>query len=238
MRRVRTGIEGLDPLIEGGIPEGSSVLVSGGAGTGKTIFATQFIYNGAKDYGEPGIYVSTETNLKNIVWNMQNFNWDIRKLQEKNLMKTYRLNLARLRHGEDVEEMLDKELVIISQMVKEINAKRLVVDSVTSFGIWFEGAARIRALLFEFTDRLKNLNCTTLLTTETQGGRRQFSAFGIEEFVVDGVIALYFTPPNRSIFVKKMRGTNHSKIIHPFEIVANKGIVVNPKDRVLWESIK
>lgn len=237
MNRVKTGVEGLDELIEGGIPEGSSVLVAGGSGTGKTILATQYIYNGGKIYGEPGIYVSIETNLKNIIWNMQNFNWDIRELQENNLMKTYRLNLGQTKKRESVEDRIDEELNVISQMVKELGAKRLVIDSVSAFGVWFENTGLIRNLLFQFVDRLKNLDCTTLLTTETTGARRQFSAFGVEEFIVDGVIALYFTPPHRSVFVRKMRGTDHSKTIHPFNIT-EKGVVINATDRVLWESIK
>ncbi len=237
MNRIKTGIEGLDELIQGGIPEGSCVLVAGGSGTGKTIFGMQFIYNGAAMYNDPGVYVSIETNLKNIIWNMENFNWDIRDLQEKNLMKIYRLNIGYAKTREEVQQRVDEELNTISQLVKDMNAKRLVIDSVTAFGIWFESPALVRSLLFEFADRLKNLGCTTLLTTETRGGRREFSAFGVEEFVSDGVIALYFTPPHRSIFVKKMRGTNHSKIPHPFEIT-DRGIVVNPHDRVLWESIK
>ncbi len=237
MRRVPTGIEGLDELIQGGIPEGSAILVSGGSGTGKTIFGMQFVYNGALMYNEPGIYVSIETNLKNIIWNMENFNWDIRSLQERQLMKIYRLNITYAKTREEVIHRVDEELNTIAQLVKEINAKRLVVDSVAAFGIWFDSPALIRSILFEFVDRLKNLGCTTVLTTETKGGRREFSAFGVEEFVTDGVIALYFTPPHRSIFVKKMRGTNHSKIPHPFEIT-NRGIVVNPRDSVLWESIE
>ncbi len=202
MERVKTGIEGLDELIEGGIPQGSSVLISGGSGTGKTILATQYIYNGGKMYEEPGIYVSLETNLKNIIWNMQNFNWDIRELQEKNLMKTYRLNLGHITSDENVAEKVDEELNVISQMVKEMGAKRLVIDSVTAFGIWFANRGLVRNMLFQFTDKLKNLNCTTLLLTETGGGRREFSAFGVEEFVADGVITLYFTPPHRQTIQK------------------------------------
>jgi len=237
MDRVKTGIEGLDQLIQGGIPEGSSVLLAGGSGTGKTIFATQYIYNGGKLYGEPGIYVSIETNLKNIIWNMQSFNWDVRELQEKNLMKTYRLNLGQTKKRESVEDRIDEELNVISQMVKELGAKRLVIDSVSAFGVWFENAGLVRSMLFQFVDRLKNLDCTTLLTTETTGEKMKFSAFGVEEFIADSVIALYFTPPHRSIFVKKMRGTDHSKTIHPFEINEN-GLTINATDRVLWESIK
>lgn len=237
VERVKTGIEGLDELLQGGIPTSSSFLIPGGAGTGKTIFAMQYIYNGALQYNEPGIYVTLETNLKNITWNMQSFNWDIKKMQDKNLMRTYRLNLSYSKNYEEIEEKIDNELAVIAELVEEIGAKRLAIDSVASFGLWIERRGLLRNLLYRFTDKLKDLGCTTLLTTETGGERREFSQFGVEEFIVDGVISLYFVPPNRAIFVKKMRGTDHSKNIHPFEITP-RGISVKSKDRILWESIK
>ncbi|MFH1587427.1 MAG: ATPase domain-containing protein [Candidatus Diapherotrites archaeon] len=237
MERVKTGIAGLDELVQGGIPKGSSVLLSGGSGTGKTIFAMQYIYQGAKELEEPGLYVTLEGNLKNITWNMQSFNWDIKALQDKNLIKIYRLNLDSMRHQRSVEEQIDKELEIISQMVQEIGAERLVVDSTSAFGVWVRDEGALRGILYRFTNALKDLDCTTILTSETMGGRMQFSAFGVEEFVADGVIALYFTPPHRSVFVRKMRGTDHSKTVHPFEITS-EGIKISPKDEIMWEAIK
>ncbi len=237
MERVKTGIPGLDELVEGGIPKGSSFLVSGGAGTGKTIFSMQYIYKGASEYNEPGIFVSLETNLKNIVWNMQNFQWDIKKMQDANLMKTYRLNLGKSTTPEEMQEEIDQELEIISKMVEEIGAKRLVIDSIAAFGIWIDEKAKLRNMIYQFTNQLKELDCTTLLTTETSGMKTDYSAFGVEEFVTDGVVALYFSPPNRSVFVKKMRGTNHSKNVHPIEITGD-GMTVKSRDRILWESIK
>ncbi len=237
MDRVKTGIAGLDELMNGGIPQGSTVVVSGGTGTGKTIFGMQYIYNGAKDFKEPGIFVSLETNLKNIVWNMTSFKWDIKKMQDAKLMKTYRLNLHEPDNEEMVGRKLKEELEVILKMVKELKAKRLVIDSITAIGIWVEKKSTLRSLLYEFTDKLKELNCTTLLTTETSSQKEDLSAFGVEEFVSDGVIALYFSPPNRSLFVRKMRGTNHSRNIHPLEI-GEKGLSVKPQDRVMWESIK
>ena len=92
MDRVRTGVKGVDELLEGGIPEGSAVLLTGGSGTGKTIFALQYLYEGAKTYEEPGVFITLEGNVKNITWNMENFNWDIKKLQDKSMLKIYRLN--------------------------------------------------------------------------------------------------------------------------------------------------
>lgn len=235
MKRIKTGIEGLDELVQGGIPEGSSVLVSGGPGTGKTIFGMQYIYRGAHDYNEPGVFVTVESNLKNITWNMIAFDWNIRKMQEDKLMSIYRLKLDS-KDNDEMSEKIDEELDIISSLVKEIDAKRLVVDSTTPLGMWFKQEL-LRNQLYHFVDRLKEMDCTTLLIAETKGEKNSFSAFGVEEFVVDGVIMLYFTPPHRSIFVRKMRGTDHDKSPHPFEIGEN-GVSVKAKETVLWEAIK
>lgn len=239
MNRVATGIPGFDELVGGGIPEGASVLVGGGPGAGKTIFAMQYIYEGARSYNDPGLYVTLETGLKDITWNMQSFNWDIKSLQDKNMMKIYRLNFGTSRDPDQVQQQVEKELAIITKMVDAIDAKRLVIDSVTSFGVWMtEEKGFLRHMLFEFVNRLKETGCTTILTSEIPGEERnKFSAYGVEEFVVDGVVALYFTPPNRSIFVRKMRGTNHSKTVHAFDMVEN-GIEVRPKDEILWGALR
>jgi KaiC/GvpD/RAD55 family RecA-like ATPase len=234
VEKCQTGIEGLDNILDGGFPKGSTVLLTGGAGTLKTITATQFIYNGAKKYKEPGVFVTIEESVKNIGWNIETFKWDIKGLEEKNLMKLYRLKLE---PNMDMKAQIDEELKVISNLVKEMGAKRLVVDSTTALGIWIKDTGELRYLLYKFANTLKELGCTTLLTAETKGGKTDFSAFGVEEFIADGVVALYFSPPNRSLFVRKMRGTNHSKKIHPLELTAN-GSEVRFKDEILWESIK
>ena len=237
MDKVKTGILGLDEITNGGIPIGSSVLVSGGAGTGKSILAMQYLYEGATKFKEPGLLITLETNLKNIVWNMESFNWDIKKLQDENLIKIYRLNLTESGSDEEMRQTIDRELKIISAMVDEIGAKRLVVDSTTAFGVWASEKGVIRSLLYRFTNALKDLDCTSLLTAETNGDKNSFSAFGVEEFIVDAVIALYFSPPHRSIFVRKMRGTDHSKTVHPFSI-SSQGIDIKSRDEISWEAIK
>lgn len=234
MERVKTGIPGLDEILNGGIPITSSVLVTGGAGTCKTILGLQFLYNGAKQFNEPGIYFTVETSVKNITWNIESFGWDMKQLQDKNMMRTYRLQFDTQR---DIESQIGTQLSYIASVVKENKAKRLVIDSLTSFGIWVKDQGELRNLLFRFSEGLKEIGCTTLLIAETKGGRTDFSAFGVEEFIVDGVIALYLTPPNRSLFVRKMRGTDHSKTVHPVEITKN-GLIVKPKDEVQWDAIK
>jgi len=232
MERVPTGVKGFDELIQGGIPKSATVLVSGGTGSGKTIFATTFIYEGARKYGEPGLIVTVEDNLKNFVWNMESFGWDIKSLEEKNLMKIYRMHID---PRKPVEPQIDKELDIITSMVKDLGAVRLAVDSTTAFGAWMSDIGKLRNLLFRFSDTLKDLNCTTILTAETNG--QDFSAYGVEEFVADGIFMMYFIPPNRSMFVRKLRGTRHSLTVHPCQITSS-GIEVNPKDEILWSAIK
>ena len=234
MERVKSGIDGFDDLVQGGFPQGSSVLLAGGTGTCKTIFAMQYIYNGAVQYDEPGLYVTVESNAKNIAWNMESFGWNIRDLQEERKVNIYRLHTASKR---DFGGLIKEELSTITSLVKELGVKRLVVDSTTAIAALISEPTAIRNILFKFGDGLKELNCTTLFTSETKSEKNTFSAYGVEEFMADGVIVLYFAPPNRIIFIRKMRGTNHSKNVHPFEI-GPKGIVVKPKEHVLWEAIK
>jgi len=233
MERIKSGIKGLDELVQGGLPKGSSILVAGGTGTCKTIFTMQYIYNGAVDFGEPGLFVTVESNPKNIAWNMESFGWDIRKLQEEKKINIYRLHLSPRKTFGD---LIKDELNTITGIVKELGIQRLVVDSTTAFASLID-PGDIRSLLFKFADGLKELGCTTIFTAETKSEKTAFSAYGVEEFMADGVIVLYFMPPNRSVFVRKMRGTNHSKTVHPFEITQN-GIVIKPKEQVLWEAIK
>jgi len=236
LERTKTGIPGLDELVSGGIPKGSNVLVSGGPGTGKTILATQYLYNGALQFGEPGVFVTLEGNVRDIAWNMESFQWDIKSLQDQNMFTIYKLGMEFIKDKEMLEERLNEQLEEIAKEVKEINAKRLVIDSTTVFGAYLEPSL-LRTTLFKLCDKLKTFGCTSLLTAETQSTKTVFSAFGVEEFVVDGVFAMYFSPPNRSFFVRKMRGTTHDKNPHPLDITA-KGIVINPRDNIIWDAIK
>ena len=236
LERTKTGIPGIDELTNGGIPKGSNILISGGPGTGKTILATQYLYNGALQYGEPGVFVTLEGNVRDIAWNMESFQWDIKSLQDQGMFTIYKLGMEYIKDKDEMNAKLDEQLNEVAKEVKEINAKRLVIDSTTVFGAYLE-TSLLRTTLFKLCDKLKTFGCTTLLTSETQSNKNVFSAFGVEEFVVDGVIALYFSPPNRSLFVRKMRGTTHDKNPHPLEIT-QKGIIINPRDNIIWDAIK
>ncbi len=234
MERVPSGIPGLDDLIHGGFLVGSSTLVAGGAGCGKTIFSMQYIYKGAELYSDPGVYITIEENPKNIWWNMTSFNWDIAKYQQQGLIKIYRMNL---RDPRTFVQDFESEIGRIKDMVSDIGAKRLVIDSTTSFAIFMSSQSDIRYNLFRLVDETKKMDVTTLLTAETFGGRDEFSRFGVEDFVTDGVIGLYFKPPMRAVLVKKMRGTAHDPRPHPMMITPN-GIEVNPHEQIMWDALK
>jgi KaiC/GvpD/RAD55 family RecA-like ATPase len=234
MARVPSGIPGLDPLIEGGFLEGAAVLIAGGAGTGKTILGTQYIYKGAEEYGEPGIYITLEESETNIWWNMKSFRWNLTKYEQDGLIKLYRVGMI---EPLDFAKRFNEEIEKIKTMVDQMNAKRLVIDSTTAFGMWMGGEAQLRYALFKLADELKAMKCTTLLTAETMGKRDQLSRFGVEEFVTDAVVVLYFRPPQRCLLVRKMRGTKHDQKIHPYAINEN-GITVYPKEEILWESLR
>ena len=150
------------------------------------------------------------------------------------MIKIYKVGMM---EPKEFASKFDEEIENIKQMVDKMNAKRLVIDSTTAFGMWMGSEANIRYSLFKLADEMTELKCTVMYTAETLGGRDQFSRFGVEEFITDAVISLYFNPPNRSMLVRKMRGTAHNQKIHPYTI-GGTGIEVNAREEVLWESLK
>jgi KaiC/GvpD/RAD55 family RecA-like ATPase len=232
LNRVKTGIPGVDELIEGGFPEGSSILLSGAAGAGKSIFCLQYLYYGAKEQGEPGVYITLEEGPHNLWWNMQRFKWDLLPLERDNLLKIYKFE-----PGEDMQTNANEQIKRIVEKVKEIGAKRLVIDSISAFSYWFIDENKTRYVMYNLVEELRKLNCTTIITCETRGGKSDFSQFGVEEFLSDGLLMLYFIAPQRLFFVRKMRGTNHDKNVHAVTI-DDTGISVNSKEGLEWSSLK
>jgi len=231
LNRVKTGIPGLDELIEGGFPESSSILLAGSSGTGKTIFCLEYLYKGAIDYDEPGMYATLEEGPHNLWWNMQRFRWNFLPLQKDN-----KIQILKFDPRPDDTDM-DAQLSKIVEKAHEMGAKRLVIDSITALMFWTQKSEKVRYSIYNLVDQLRSINCTTVLTCETTGGKSAVSRFGVEEFLTDGVIQLFFNPPNRAAFIRKMRGTDHSKKIHPLDINEN-GISIDPREEIVWESIK
>ncbi len=229
--RVSTGIAGLDEIAGGGFEKNSTVLVVGGAGTGKTTFLLQFLYNGAVEEDEPGVLLSFEEGKDAMRRHTRSFGWDFDKLEENDLFSVISYK------PHEVKKLIDEGGGMIWDTIHSIGAKRLAVDSLTSYTMLFETTYQAREAQLSLYEMLRKWNCTTLLSAEKSkyGG----PASGME-YLSDGVILLHH-PRQRSVRVRavevlKLRGTEHSQKICPFEFVKNKGIVVYPGEDVFTDS--
>jgi len=221
--RIKTGVPGVDELVKGGLISGSLTLLTGTTGTGKTIMSTQFIYNGVKKFNQPGVYVSFEEPTANIKENVLKFGWDFSPLEKQGKVIFVRYDPF---HVEDIYDLIETN-------IKKINAQRVVIDSVSALGLYIRDAPEIRRMVFNISMLLRKLKCTSILTSEILPLQKSLSRFGVEEFVTDGIIVLYYLRANsqyaRSMTVWKMRGSEHSTKLHPYRIT-DKGLVVYPKE--------
>ena len=238
VRRVKSGIPGLDEILHGGFPERNVVLLSGGPGTGKSIFGQQFLYYGLMN-GEPGILVALEEHPVQIRINMSQFGWDVRRYENEGLFAivdafTGGIGEAAKRERYVVRDPDDISLLtdVLRQAVKDLGAKRVVIDSVTT--LYITKPAVARSVVMQLKRVLSGLGCTSILVSQVSVTERGFGGPGVEH-AADGIIRLDLDEIEgelkRSLIVWKMRGTSHSMRRHPFEIT-DKGIIVYP-DRVL-----
>jgi circadian clock protein KaiC len=221
--RVPTGIDGLDSLIEGGFLRGDVILLAGRTGSGKTIFSMQFIYNGALRYGEPGVYATFEEDAKTLKRNMGKLGFDLEKLEENNLLRI--IDLEGLKG-----EGLGANINYIMGTLKEINGKRLVIDSLTAFLAGCTETFEYRTFMHLVYRMLKAGGYTTIMTCSVPTGARTLG-LGVEEFVADSVLFLENVVDGLELktrfLIHKMRGTDHSKKYHNV-IVTNKGLQIVP----------
>lgn len=229
MERFNSGVEGLDEKMQGGFVEGSVNLVTGKTGTGKTAFCASFLYAGIKK-NEVGVYVTTEEPEADIKADIKSmFNWDIDELEKKNLIKFLVLEPVVPVNFDQNEEMgrILKIYVYdlysrIEEIVKKTNAKRLVIDSSTIIEMFIRDDYLRRVALMKLIGDLKKLGITTIVTGTVPEGTDMLSISGIIEFFVDSVVKLEFMPVaeefKRTLTIRKMRRTDHSIYIHPFEI--------------------
>jgi KaiC/GvpD/RAD55 family RecA-like ATPase len=228
IERIKTGIPGLDELIGGGIPKDHLMLVTGNCGTGKTIFCSQYIYNGIMKYKENGVYLSFEEPAESIKENLSVFGWDFEKLEKSGKFSFIRYDPY---HIEDVFDMLEST-------IRENKATRVVVDSISALGLHVKDEGDLRNMIFNLSMILRRLNCTSFLVSEIVPGSAGLSRYGVEEFVTDGVIVLYYeriaSSFSRALQVWKMRGSSHSQKLHPYKI-GSDGITIYPKEEAFMQ---
>ena len=221
IKRIESGVPGLDRLISGGLMEDSVTLVTGEAGTGKTIFCSQFLWHGLKK-GETCIFITLEEDPEDIKEDAKVFGWDFDSYEKRGLFRL-------IYH--DPAQVNNLGSLIIDE-VNSLKAKRLVIDSTSIIGLNLQDASKIRKILYNTINVIKKNNCTAIITAEIPEGSRGLSKFGVEEFIVDGVIVLNYLEYasgglDRSLIIRKMRRTDHGKDIYPIDITG-KGMVVKP----------
>ena len=225
--KVPTGIAGLDEMLNGGIPKGHVVLVTGLPGTGKTCLGLQFLLHGTSR-GEKGVFLSLEEDVPQLLESGRQFQWPVDAAVEKGLLKVVRLDPKETRQSiHRIQGELGKELA-------SLGARRIVVDSVSLLNMLSDDEPSRRATLFALAADCRVAGATTILTAEADPLHPEVSRDGLSEYVADGVILLgYNTGPDGhrvglALRILKMRRTAHARTVQPYAIGAN-GLTVNAK---------
>ena len=216
--RCVTGLEGLDTILYGGIPRSNTVLLTGSCGTGKTSLALEFLMHGAVK-GENSLFVSVTENSEKLLQNIIPY-----KFFDKSLIKSGRLvfvdmpvmyeRLGLMKAELSMEEI---ELLVnsLASLAKELQIKRLVVDSITSVCYKLKTSEKIRDFILKLSKALSDLGCTSIIVGEVTADSTSYSTFGVEEAIADGIILMANMERRgdllRTLQVIKMRGTMHSR---------------------------
>ena len=225
--KIRTGIPGLDSIISGGFREGRTIALSGPPGAGKTTFGMQFLYSGAKDFDEPGVFVTLSESPNEIKSDFKVYGWNIQKLIDEGKLliidaRPFKMEEGfialdeSLYRGESVPFMHLTQLILSS--IKRIEAKRLVIDSLTVLNMQYTNKFYARQGLQGMIHALADQRCTSLLISEDSESERTPT----EWHVASGIITLNYVrredTMERTIQVLKMRGVRHSEQIHPIKL--------------------
>ncbi|MFO1418162.1 MAG: circadian clock protein KaiC [Methylotetracoccus sp.] len=233
IEKICTGIPGFDHVASGGLPRGRTTLVSGTAGSAKTVFAVQFLVEGVRHYGQPGVFVTFEESPEDIRRNMLGFGWDIAQWEREQQLAFVD---GSAHPGQDTIEAGDYDLgallARIEHAIGRIGAERVSMDSVGAIFGKFSNADTVRRELYRVGVALKQMGMTSLLTAERTAEYGEIARFGVEEFVSDNVIilrnVLQEEKRRRTVEILKFRGTTHNKGEFPFTVMPGEGLVVVP----------
>ncbi len=230
---LQTGIPGFDLLAMGGLPKHRTTLVSGTAGSAKTVFITQFLVEGIRQAGESCVFVTLEESPDDIRNNMRSLGWDIARW-EADAMWLFVDGLPPVEQ-EDVligDYDLGGLLARMRAAIARIGAKRLAMDAISALFIRFGDQATIRRELFRISRALRSMNVTSVMSCERISDEGEIGRYGVEEFVADNVIILRNVLEaelrRRTVEILKLRGVPHRRGEFPFVIVDGKGIEVVP----------
>ncbi|MBK8985477.1 MAG: circadian clock protein KaiC [Chloroflexi bacterium] len=233
IRKLKTGIPGFDDITNGGLPQGRTTLISGTAGSAKTVFAVQFLGSGIEKSDDSGVFVTFEESPDDIRQNMASFGWNIAAWEEQG---KWAFVDASPQLAEDVifagSYDLGALLARIEHAVKKVQARRVAVDSLGAIFTQLADQGSIRNELFRIASALKKMGVTAILTAERIREYGEIARYGVEEFVADNVIILRNVLEDekrrRTIEILKFRGTPHQKGEFPFTIMPGEGIAIIP----------
>lgn len=238
--KIKTAITGFDSMLNGGVIKGRNILLSGPCGSGKTTLAMQFVYNGVMQFNEPSLYVTLEENKEKIYYDMKQFGMDLKKAEERGLMIVGGPIAGIKSYMDRVDASIKHIIKEIEEIIKQNNIKRVVIDSINLLTMLVKTDEDRRKTLAMLCNMLSSLGCTSILTSETKEGTMDLSRYGMEEFIVDGVVVLYLVRQGSrfipGIAIRKMRGTNHDKQIRVYNIT-DKGIVVYPEETMFTDVV-
>ena len=227
--KTPTGIEGLDALTFGGIPEGRPTLLCGAAGCGKTLMAITFLVKGIEEHGEPGVFMSFEERESELATNVSSLGFDLNGLvaDKQLLIDHVRIERAEIEQAGDYD--LEGLFVRLGHAIDTIGAKRVVLDTVEALFGGLEDSATLRSELRRLFAFLKDKGVTAIVTAER--GEGQLTRYGIEEYVSDCVILLdnrvIDQVTTRRLRVIKYRGSSHGTNEYPF-LIDEQGVTVLP----------
>lgn len=232
IEKIKTGINGLDHVLKGGLRKNSSLLITGAPGTGKTIMILQFIYHGAKDYNEKGIFIATEESLSDLRKNAKNFGMNFADMEKKGKIFLVEKPLTALKGGiASIKGLLD--------LIKKKNIKRVALDSLIFFEYLYpkfnNNRIEFRRQVMLFMQQMKRAGVTFMTVSERKITDIDRLEYDMMDFVFEGFIILsrirkgsYF---ERILTVAKIRGQDHSLDVYPITIKDNEGV------RILYDQV-
>jgi circadian clock protein KaiC len=233
IEKLATGISGFDLITYGGMPKGRTTLVSGTAGSGKTVLAVQFLAEGIRKYGEAGVFLTFEESPGEIRRNVIGLGWDIEAWEAQG--KWAFVDASPMASEETIvigEYDLGALLSRIENAVQQVGASRLSADSIGAIFTRFGEITAVRDEMLRIAGALKHMGVTSILTAERTDEYGEIARFGVEEFVADNVIimrnVLEEEKRRRTIEILKFRGASHQKGEFPFTIMPDEGLVIIP----------
>ncbi len=230
IEKCPTGIQGLDDITLGGLPKGRSTLVCGGAGSGKTMLATEFLVRGIMQYQEPGVFMGFEETVEELVENVAAIGFDLQKLIARKKLAMDYVYIERAQIEETGQYDLEGLFVRLNEAIQAVGAKRVVLDTIEALFAGLSNAGILRAELRRLFRWLKDKGVTAVITGES-GGESQLTRHGLEEYISDCVIFLDHRVeeqvPTRRLRIIKYRGTSHGMNEYPF-LFDQQGITVVP----------